>query len=253
MAKRLELISLQGIREVVEGDDLVEVLQEGLRTTDADLRDGDIVVLAQKIVSKTTGLFVVLDDIEPSARAIELAQETGKDPKLVELTLQQSTAVVRTGPNVLITKQKLGFVLANAGIDQSNVPGGGTRALLLPEDPDGWAQDYREQLAERLGVKVAVVINDSFGRPWRMGTCGTCIGAAGLTARLDLRGQTDREGQVLQVTEIAIGDEIAAAASLLMGQAAEGCPIVILRGGEDWFGEGKAADLLRPPQEDLFT
>lgn len=179
---------------------------------------------------------------------------TGKDPRVVELILRESAEVVRMRPGVIITAHRLGFVMANAGIDASNVEDGEGQeiVLLLPEDPDASAKRLRQQLRARAQVDVAVIINDSFGRAWRLGTIGTAIGVSGLPALLDLRGSPDRTGRRLQVTEVGVADEVAGAASLLMGQAAEGRPIVHVRGFPYPRREGNAAELVRPREADLF-
>ncbi len=208
-------------------------------------------MLAQKIVSKAEAREVALASIVPSAAAEELAALTLKDPRLVELVLRESTEVVRAVPNILIVRHRLGFVMAQAGIDASNVDGNET-VLLLPADPDASAARLRQALKERTGADVGVVINDSWGRAWRVGTVGTAIGVAGLPALLDMRGKPDLNGRILRVTEVGHADEIAAAASLLMGQADEGRPVVILRGLGRAAPEGTARDLLRPLKQDLF-
>jgi coenzyme F420-0:L-glutamate ligase/coenzyme F420-1:gamma-L-glutamate ligase len=197
---------------------------------------------------------VDLATVEPSAQAIELAGKVQKDPRLVELMLSESVRVVRARPGILILEHRLGFVMANAGIDQSNVasPDGPQQALLLPIDPDGSAAILMKRLSQRFGVPVAVVINDSFGRPWRRGTCGVAIGAAGLPSLMDLRGSPDLFGRKLQVSITGHADEIAAAASLVMGQGAEGQPVVLVR-GLTWQGPDNAAsELVRPAAEDMF-
>ncbi len=210
-------------------------------------RPDDVVVVAQKVVSKAEGREVVLASVTPSARAEELARETGKDARVVELILQESTRVVRARPNLIIVQHRLGHTMANAGIDQSNVAAEGEeRALLLPVDPDASAA----ALSARLGCPV--VISDSFGRAWRRGTVGVAIGCAGLPALVDLRGQPDLFGRELHVTLTGFADEIAAAAGLLMGQAAEGQPVVILRGLTWSAPDCPATELVRPAQEDLF-
>jgi len=208
-------------------------------------------VLAQKIVSKAEGREVALASVVPSAAAGELAALTLKDPRLVELVLRESIEVVRAVPNILIVRHKLGFVMAQGGIDASNVDGTGT-VLLLPADPDASAERLRQALKGKTGADVGVVINDSWGRAWRIGTVGTAIGVAGLPAFLDLRGTPDLNGRILRVTEVGHADEIAAAASLLMGQADEGRPVVILRGLGRAAPAGKARDLVRPVKQDLF-
>lgn len=250
---RLELIALPDFPLVKAGDDLAALVLEGLARAGVTLAAGDVVVLAQKIVSKAEGRLVDLASIEPSPEALTLAVEVRKDPRLVELVLRDSRRIVRKAPNVLIVEHRLGLIMANAGIDQSNVREEGfDAALLLPENPDASAERLRAEFFARAGVEVAVVINDSFGRPWRRGTVGVAIGAAGLPSLVDRRGEADLFGRELQVTMIAYADEIAASASLLMGQAAEGTPVVLLR-GLDWSAASSpASHLLRPAGEDLF-
>jgi coenzyme F420-0:L-glutamate ligase/coenzyme F420-1:gamma-L-glutamate ligase len=223
--------------------------QTGLR-----FESDDVVVIAQKIVSKAEGRAVRLATVEPSPRARELARIADKDPRLVELMLSESREVLRAKTGVLILEHRLGFVMANAGIDQSNVPGGedDELALLLPSDPDASAQRIRQGLRDACGIDVGVVINDSFGRAWRNGVTGVAIGVAGVPALIDLRGETDREGRVLRVTQIAAADELAAAASLVMGQADEGCPAVLARGFPYARRDSSASELVRPRAEDLF-
>lgn len=250
----MRLTALQGVPEIRPGDALVEVLLTALDNNRIALVDGDIVALCQKIVSKAENRFVTLDTVTPSARAVEVAQRCGKDARFVEVVLQQSTQVVRCAKDVLIVRHRLGFVVANAGVDQSNIEGGGSRVLLLPEHPDRSAARIREAIAIRRGARVGVLITDSFGRPWRLGVCGTCIGCAGLTALADARGRPDRFGRPLRVTEIAVADAVSAAAALVMGEADEGRPIVIVSGVAPEFveGDGSAADLIRPAEADLF-
>jgi coenzyme F420-0:L-glutamate ligase/coenzyme F420-1:gamma-L-glutamate ligase len=248
------MFAVSGIPLVRKGDDLLALIGEGLARGGIVPRDGDVFVLAQKIVSKAEGRTVDLATVEPSAKAIELAGKVQKDPRLVELMLSESVRVVRARPGILILEHRLGFVMANAGIDQSNVgsPDGPQQALLLPVDPDGSAAILRERLLHMFGVPVAVIINDSFGRPWRRGTCGVAIGAAGLPSLMDLRGSPDLFGRKLQVSITGHADEIAAAASLVMGQGAEGQPVVIVR-GLTWQGPDNAAsELVRPAAEDMF-
>lgn len=211
-----------------------------------------MVVLAQKIVSKSEGRIVPLAGVTPSPRAEELAKTVLKDPRLVELILRESREVLRAVPNVLIVEHRLGFVMANAGIDHSNVEGDEDHVLLLPADPDGSAQRLRERFKQIAGVDVGVIINDSWGRAWRMGTTGAAIGVAGLPALVDMRGQPDLNGRILRVTEVAHADEIAAAASLLMGQSNEGQPAVIVRGFGPAARDGNGQELVRPRKMDLF-
>ncbi len=252
--RSLTLTALPGIPEVGSGDDLVQLLLSAVAQAQMRLEAGDVIVVAQKIVSKSEGRFVRLATIEPSPRALELARIATKDPRLVELMLRESHEIMRAKTGVLITEHRLGFVMAHAGIDQSNVPGdaGEDIALLLPQDPDGSAQRLRQGLREACGYDVGVVINDSFGRAWRNGVTGVAIGVAGIAALVDLRGKPDRQGRALRITEVAAADELAAAASLLMGQADEGCPAVLARGFPYERRESSARELVRPRAEDLF-
>ncbi|MGE0798687.1 MAG: coenzyme F420-0:L-glutamate ligase [Lautropia sp.] len=252
---RYEAIALAGVPEIQAGDDLAAAIAGALAASALELAPGDVLVVAQKIVSKAEGRRVRLADVRPTARADALAARVRKDPRLVELILSESVRVVRAVPNVLIVEHRLGFVHANAGIDQSNVAGddGAEAALLLPLDPDASAARLRAGLAARTGSAPAVVINDSFGRPWRRGTVGVAIGAAGLPSWADLRGLPDRHGRALQSSELGHADEIAAAGSLLMGQAAEGRPVVLLRGVVSPARPALPAKaMLRPAAEDLF-
>ena len=252
MSSALELVALHGIPMVRAGDDIAGLIIGALG--DRELRSGDVVVVAQKIVSKAEGRTIDLASVTPSPRAEVLGAEVGKDPRLVEVILGESTRVVRSRPNLIIVQHRLGFVMANAGVDQSNVaPADGVhRVLLLPHDPDASAEALRARLQQHYGVVIGVIISDSFGRAWRRGTCGIAIGAAGLPSLIDLRGQPDLFGRTLEVSIIGFADEIAAAASLLQGQAAEAQPIVLVR-GLDWSAPiVPAADLVRPPEEDLF-
>lgn len=256
-ARSLTLLAPGGIPEIAPGDDLAALLCDALRADAIALEAGDILCIAQKIVSKAEGRLVRLDDVAPSPRAREIAGETGKDARFVEVVLSEARRVVRTGPNLLIVEDVRGFVMANAGIDRSNVDqGGGECVLLLPEDPDASAERLREAIRERTGVAPGLVIADSFGRPWRLGVTGFAVGAAGIPSLIDARGGFDRFGRRLEVTTIAYADEIAAAASLLSGEGAEGLPLVVLRGLGETAGETApvrpASALLRPPQEDLF-
>ena len=250
---RLELIALPDFPLVKAGDDLATLVIEGLARASVKLATGDVVVLAQKIVSKAEGRLVDLAGVTPSPEALSVAEEVRKDARLVELVLRESHRIVRKAPNVLIVEHRLGLTMANAGIDQSNVQHEGREVvLLLPENPDASAERLRAELFARTGIEIAVVINDSFGRPWRRGTVGVAIGAAGLPSLIDRRGEADLFGRELQVTMIAYADEIAASASLLMGQANEGTPVVLLRGLNWSAAANPASDLLRPPGEDLF-
>ncbi len=253
-AAELSLIALAGVPLVHDGDDLVAILESALTESGQNLRDRDVLVIAQKIVSKAEGCSVALDSVTPSPRARELARETGKDARVVELVLSESTEVLRHRRGVIVTVHRLGMVMANAGIDASNVEGvsGAGRVLLLPRDPDRSAAELRARLAERFGTDVGVVINDSLGRAWRNGTVGAALGVSGLSAVVDLSGHADLFGRPLQITEVGIADELAAAASLIMGQAAEGRPIVLARGVPYALGDSTAKDLIRPKNSDLF-
>ena len=250
----VEIRALPGIPMVRAGDDLVSLIAEGIARAGIQPRDGDVLVVAQKIVSKVEGRSVDLATVVPSAEAVRVAESVQKDPRLVHLILGESVRVVRSRPNVLIVEHRLGFVMANAGIDQSNVanPDGPQMALLLPLDPDASAERLRAALSQRLGAKLAVIINDSFGRAWRRGTCGVAVGAAGLPSLMDLRGNPDLFGRTLQVSITGHADEVAAAASLVQGQGAEGQPVVLVR-GLAWSGpDNNAHELVRPAAEDLF-
>lgn len=250
----LEILAVPGIPMIAPDDDLAALIAEGFARGNLVPRKGDVIVIAQKVVSKAEGRGVDLATVVPSARAVALAEETKKDPRLVELILSESVRVVRSRPNVLIVEHKLGFVMANAGIDQSNVaaPDGPQRALLLPVDPDGSAAKLRTRLSSLCGVPLAVVITDSFGRAWRRGTAGVAIGAAGLPALLDLRGNPDLFGRELQVSITGFADEIAAAASLVMGQGNEAQPVVLMRGLTWSAPANPASELVRPAAEDMF-
>ncbi|MEQ1773464.1 MAG: coenzyme F420-0:L-glutamate ligase [Burkholderiales bacterium] len=250
--RELKLIALPGIPEVTPHAALCDLLVVAIARAGMTLQVGDVLVLAQKIVSKAEGRLFTVSDVTPSSRALDIAREAGKDPRIVELMLRESRKVLRVKPGVIIVEHKLGFVMANAGIDQSNVPGGDEAVLLLPEDPDASARKLRDELRAATGAEVGVLIIDSFGRAWRNGVTGTAIGVAGMPALVDLRGKNDREGRTLQVTQVAAADELAAAASLVMGQADEGTPAVLVRGFPYAKCEGSVKALLRPEAEDLF-
>ena len=219
-----------------------------------DLQIGDVLVYAQKIVSKSEGRRVDLRTVAPSAKAVSLATEVQKDPRLVELVLRESTRIVRTAKDVLIVEHRLGLIMANAGIDQSNVadPASGEFALLLPIDPDASAERLRTALRAAAGCDAGVIISDSFGRPWRVGTVGVAIGCAGVPSIRDLRGNRDLFGRELKVTVVGHADEIASAASLIMGQGDEGLPVVLVRGLHLGEPARNASALRRPSAEDLF-
>jgi coenzyme F420-0:L-glutamate ligase/coenzyme F420-1:gamma-L-glutamate ligase len=251
---RLEVIGLRGLPLIDAGEDLVERIATALDLNGVTPHAGDVIVVAQKIVSKAEGRIVDLATIDPSAEAVALAAKVGKDPRLVEVILSESVRVVRARPKVLIVEHKLGFIMANAGVDQSNVgpPDGAESVLLLPEAPDRSAETLRRGLRAAKGMDVAVVISDSFGRPWRQGTAGVAIGVAGLPALIDLRGRSDLFGRRLEVSVVGFADEIAAAASLVMGQADEALPAVLIRGLRWSAPSSTAASIVRSPNEDLF-
>jgi coenzyme F420-0:L-glutamate ligase/coenzyme F420-1:gamma-L-glutamate ligase len=249
----IEISPLTRIDEIFPAADLAGALAEAVAAGGYELIPSDILVVTQKIVSKAEGRFVRLADAIPGAEAQRLAAVTGKDPHFVELVLSESTQTVRATPGVLITRHRTGHIMANAGIDRSNLgPDREGWALLLPEDPDASAESLRAHLAERFGEGVAVVISDSFGRPWRNGVVNVAIGASGLPSLADRRGERDREGRPLEVTQVALADMVAAAAGLAMGEGAESVPAALVR-GLAWSGSAcPASALLRPAKEDLF-
>ena len=250
------LTALPGIPLIRTGDDLASLILSSLSSAGVALQDQDVIVLGQKIVSKAEGRLRNLAEVTPGEAARRLAAETEKDPRLVELVLAESRRVLRTRPGLIIVEHRLGFVCANAGIDHSNVAGedesGDAWVLLLPEDPDGSARRLRQRLELATGAQIAVLIIDSHGRAWRMGTVGVVIGASGFPCLQDLRGHEDLYGYRLRVTEVGLGDEVAAAASMLMGQAAEGRPVIHMRGLTYPKRDGSLAELIRPAGEDLF-
>ncbi|HEX4049664.1 MAG TPA: coenzyme F420-0:L-glutamate ligase [Steroidobacteraceae bacterium] len=266
---QLRLIALPDFPVVQVDDDLAALTMAALSRAGLDLHSDDVLVYAQKIVSKAEGRRVALCSVSPGARALQLAQVVQKDARLVELVLREARRVVRAAKDVLIVEDRRGLVMANAGIDQSNVAdadaAAGEQALLLPEDPDASAARLAARLGELAGLAAApaVIISDSFGRPWRLGTVGVAIGCAGLASLLDLRGQQDLFGRALRVTVVGHADELAAAASLVMGQADEGRPVVLVRGLGALQGVATrtasgserhrpASALIRPAGEDLF-
>lgn len=244
----LQLIPLPGLPLIQPGDDLAEIIGQAIRLTDED-----IVVIAHKIVSKAEGRFVRLEEVTPSERALELAKITGKAAAHIEVILWDTAEIIRASRGVLIVAHKLGFISANGGVDHSNVSREAGVLLRLPVDPDGSARAIRRRLSEQSGIAPPVLIIDSHGRPWRLGTVGVAIGLSGLAPVQDLRGQPDLFGKKLEYTEVGQADQIAAAASLVMGQSNEGCPVAIVRGLPFTPDEEAcAADGLRPPEMDLF-
>ncbi|MCD6285841.1 MAG: coenzyme F420-0:L-glutamate ligase [Anaerolineae bacterium] len=267
---QITLTALRDIPEVYPGDDLVQIILNGLERESLTLEDGDVVVVTQKIVSKAEGCLVDLSTVTPSPRALELAAAVGKDPRLVEVILHESRGVLRQREGVLIMETRHGWICANAGVDRSNVAGTDAEvALTLPVDPDASARRIRDGLIQAThsvaatqcvaatprdaaAADVAVIITDSHGRAWRLATVNLAIGVAGMHPIADFRGQPDRFGYTLRVTTVARADELAAAAGMLSGQAAEGLPIIIIRGADWPRGDGTAAEMQRPVEKDLF-
>jgi coenzyme F420-0:L-glutamate ligase/coenzyme F420-1:gamma-L-glutamate ligase len=237
--------------EIRPGDDLVGAIAGALRSAGLIPQEGDVVVVAHKVVSKAEGHVVDLREVTPSPRALELAEQSHKDPRMVEVILRESKAIRRVRPGLVIAEHRLGFVCANAGVDHSNVGLGDDVMAMLPKDPDASAARIRSGLRAAFGVDLAVIVNDSHGRPFRQGTTGVAIGSSGLRVLRSFIGEEDRYGYVLRVSVEAIADECAALANVLQGQAAEGTPLVLIRGLE-YSGAGAAADLVRPEDEDLF-
>ncbi len=248
----LTITPLPGIPLIQSGDDLPRIILDGLTRANLSLQDRDVLVVTSKIVSKAEGRLVDLRDVTPGEEACHLAQETRKDPRIVELVLRESAAVSRRAPGVLVTQHRLGFVSANAGIDQSNVDGSEEHVLLLPLNPDASAEAIRSRLSEMTGAEVGVVISDSHGRPFRMGNVGVAVGAAGIPTLLDLRGQPDLFGRELKISMQGYADLIASAAHLLSGEGDEGRPVMHLRGLQFPPAEGRASDLNRSPEQDLY-
>lgn len=251
---QMTLTALPGMPRVQPGDDLARLIVAGLDDAGLALEAGDILVVTSKLVAKAEGRFVDLRTVTPSQRAVDVARITHKDPRLVELILRESTAISRMRGEVLIVRHRLGFTLANAGIDHSNVSERGEDwVLLLPENPDASARRIRDALGQLTGITPGVVISDSHGRPFRIGTVGAAVGLAGFPAVWDKRGERDMFGRTLRVTVTGLGDELAAAAGLVSGQGAEGRPVVLVRGLVVPAGDGRAADLVRPVALDLYA
>jgi coenzyme F420-0:L-glutamate ligase / coenzyme F420-1:gamma-L-glutamate ligase len=250
----LTIAALQGIPRVQPGDDLAVLLIAAMERSGLAPQPNDILVVAQKIVSKAEGRYLDLATVEPGARARELAAVTGKDARLVEAILSQSAEVLRAAPHVLITVTRHGFVMANAGVDQSNLETGddGRRVLLLPEDADRSAQGIKDRVDAHFGGDIGVIVSDSTGRAWRLGTMGIAIGAAGVPSLMDRRGERDLAGRPLEATEVGFADAIAAAAVLAMGEAAEARPAALVRGLQWTAAPRPASVLLRPKTQDLF-
>jgi coenzyme F420-0:L-glutamate ligase / coenzyme F420-1:gamma-L-glutamate ligase len=245
-------VALPNIPLVQPGDDLAAMILDSLHSTQLELQAGDVLVITSKIVSKTENRYVRLDTVEPGPEARQLAAEIGKDPRMVELVLRESQGISRKAPGVLVTAHRLGFVSANAGIDHSNTGGDEESVLLMPLDPEATAHTLRQQLLTATGAEVGIVISDSHGRPFRLGTVGVAIGVAGLPALLDLRGQTDLFGRELRISMQGYADMIASAAQLIGGEAAEGRPVTLVRGLQYPAQMGSVRDLLRPVDQDLY-
>ena len=249
MPADLSAFAVAGIPEVSRGDDLARLVADALVRSARPIAGGDVFVVAQKIVSKAEGAIVSLADVEPSPLAVRWADTHGKDPRIVEVVLRESRRVVRMERGIIISETRHGFVCANAGVDASNVPAG--FVTVLPRDPDASAARLRDALTTALDRPIAVVISDTFGRPWREGAVNVALGVAGLQPLLDYRGRADHHGRRLQTTVIAVADEIAAVAELVTGKACR-TPVAIVRGAAEWLGEGSAQMLLRDASMDLF-
>ena len=249
MTTKIELTGVPGIPEVVEGDEVAALIDRALRAASIELADGDIFVVAQKIVSKAEGRIVKLESVEPSPRAQEWAAAYDKDPRVVEVVLRESKRIVRMERGVLIAETEHGFVCANAGVDASNVDEG--TVTLLPKDPDASAQKIRSALEDAFGVRIAVIVSDTFGRPWREGLVNVALGVSGIAPLIDYRGQEDSHGNALKVTVIAVADELASAAELVMKKSA-GVPVAIIRGFDYEASEASSGELIRRAELDLF-
>jgi len=247
--QKVEVIPVSGIPEVGAGSDIAKLILSALRRNKFKLRNRDVVVVKQKVVSKAEGRLVALDSVKPSARALQLANQQGKDPRLVELILQESVRLVRVGHGVIITQTKHGFVCANSGVDRSNVRKG--HVALLPRDPDLSASRIRKRLQSATGKALAVLVTDTFGRPWRKGQTDVAIGCSGIAPLISYAGRSDRFGYELRVTEPAVVDEIAGAAELAVGKL-KGIPVAVVRGVEYTPGEGGVKSLLMEARQDLF-
>ena len=246
----IQIFGLKKIPLIKKGDDIANQIVKSAREEDVEIRDGDVIVIAQKIVSKAEGGTVHLESVTPSALAKEIAQTSGKDPRHVEVILQQTAKIVRRKDAHLIVQTQHGFVCANAGVDRSNVEDENT-LTILPADADESARLIRKRIMELTGVNVGIIISDTFGRAWRIGQVNIAIGVGGLPAIVDYRGRKDMFGYVLNVTQMAAADELASAAELVMGKS-DGVPVAVIRGYDRQPGEGSAQELVRPEQDDLF-
>jgi len=252
---KLTIKPILSIPQISKGDDLFEIICHALNTSRISLQDNDIIVLTQKIISKAEGRFIELRSVHPSSYAISQARICSKDPRLVELIIQESNAILRIKPGTIIVEHRLGFICANGGIDHSNVTLGNEAeetVLLLPENPSLSAKLLRQKLIKKFGVNLAIIIIDSHGRPWRQGITGISIGFSGIPGLVDMRGKPDMFGGILKITQIAAVDELAAAASLVLGESSEGRPAVHIRGFPYDLREGNFQELIRPKSQDLF-
>ena len=245
----MQIVPLTGLPEIAPGDNLAGMVAEAAKRQRLDPSQGDVLVVAQKIVSKAEGRIVRLDTVEPSERAERWAAEYQKDARVIELVLREASGIVRMERGVIIARTRHGFVCANAGVDISNVPEG--MAALLPENPDRSAEALQQQLARAFGIHLGVIISDTFGRPWREGLVNVALGVAGLAPLLDYRGRRDAHGKLLQATVIALADELAAAAGLMMGKS-DRVPVALVQGIAVPEGKGSGQDLIRPAATDLF-
>ncbi len=252
MTNAITYYTLANFPRVKPGDDLAQQIADCIAANGLKLEPGDVVACAQKIISKAEGRYRRLEGIVPSQEAMDWARRTGKEPALVQVTLDEANHVLRYRPNLLVVEQRLGMVMANAGIDQSNIDGAGEQVLLLPEDPDRSAEALAGALERLTGVRPAVLITDSVGRAWRIGTCGIAIGAAGIRCVDDIRGEPDMMGRELKVSIVGHGDQLAAAACVAMGEGAEGTPAVLIRGLPVEPAPLPAAELVRPAIDDMF-
>lgn len=247
---QISVLGIQHIPEINAGDDLPSLILSGCEATGIGLQEGDVLVVTQKVVSKAEGLLLDLNTIEPSPFAVEFATKWGKDPRHTEVVLRESARVVRMDKGIIISETRHGFVCANAGVDASNVPGEHI-VCLLPVDPDASAERIRAAVREHIGLDIPVIISDSFGRPWRFGIVNVAIGVSGLIPLIDYRGQYDANGYLLNVTVIAVADELASAAELVMGKL-DNCPAAIVRGYPFTPAEGKAREIVMDPTRDMF-
>jgi coenzyme F420-0:L-glutamate ligase / coenzyme F420-1:gamma-L-glutamate ligase len=252
MFPSFQAYALPDVPLVKAGDNLPQLIIEGLERAGFHLQNGDIISIASKIISKSEGRFVTLADVVPGTEALEVAEKAAKDPRVVELVLQEAKSISRMRKGVLVTEHRLGFISANSGIDASNVDASQEKVLLLPKDPDASAEAIRQSLEAQTGAEIAVIITDTHGRPFRLGNVGVAIGVAGMQALVDRRGEPDLFGRILQATVLGYADMVASTAHLLTGEGAEGLPIVLIRGLQFPKGEGKASDMNRPASEDMY-